>query len=196
MLDCSFCGKQCKNGNSHRNHERCCPKNPNRNYKNGMSGKTAWNRGLTKEDPRVLKGAEKLAQVLKGVPPNYIWTEERRKAKSEWRKKLHQEHPEMHPNRKLAGNRSKMSYPEKIAYDWLQQNKVQFEHQKKIGNYYPDFVVGNLIIEIDGEYWHNPEKDKIKDDFFISLGYNIYRIKAKEIIELKLKELLGVGKSG
>ena len=196
MFNCSFCDKLCKNPNSHRNHERCCPSNPNRNYKNGMLGKTAWNRGLTKQDPRVRKGAEKLSKSLKGKPSKVIWTEEMRKAKSEWRKQLHKDHPEMHPNRKLAGNRNKMSYPEKVAFDWLQENKVQFEHQKKIGNYYPDFVIGNTIIEIDGEYWHCPEKDKIKDDFLMSLGYSVHRIKAKDFIEQRLKELLGVGKSG
>lgn len=29
MLLCRFCGRECKNNNSHRNHERLCPVNPN-----------------------------------------------------------------------------------------------------------------------------------------------------------------------
>lgn len=29
-MECSFCGKICLNNNSHRNHERTCPSNPNR----------------------------------------------------------------------------------------------------------------------------------------------------------------------
>ena len=57
-LYCRYCSKECKNINSLKNHERCCRKNPNRNYKNGMLGKQAWNKGLTKEtDERVAKGA-------------------------------------------------------------------------------------------------------------------------------------------
>ena len=60
MLACSFCAKDCKSSNSLKNHERCCPNNPNRNYKNGMSGKSAWNKGLNKEDVRVKTLSEKL----------------------------------------------------------------------------------------------------------------------------------------
>lgn len=64
-----------------------------------------------------------------------------------------------------------------------------FLHQKKIGEYYPDFVVGNLIIEIDGEYWHNPTVDAEKDKMFNSLGYTVKRIKAKQRIEEELENL-------
>jgi hypothetical protein len=58
MFTCVYCSKVCKNDNSHRNHERQCPKNLNRIYKNGMTGKTAWNKGLTvATDERVAKNA-------------------------------------------------------------------------------------------------------------------------------------------
>jgi len=58
MFTCVYCSKICKNDNSHRNHERQCPKNLNRIYKNGMTGKTAWNKGLTvATDERVAKNA-------------------------------------------------------------------------------------------------------------------------------------------
>ena len=43
MLICQFCMKECKNKNSLAQHERCCPSNPNRNYKNGMFGKKGTN---------------------------------------------------------------------------------------------------------------------------------------------------------
>lgn len=49
MLDCQHCNKVCKNKNSHTQHERTCPKNVNRNYTNGMTGKRAWNKGNTAE---------------------------------------------------------------------------------------------------------------------------------------------------
>lgn len=190
-MKCKYCEKECINLNSHRNHERLCPNNALRSYKNGMSGKTPWNKGLTKDDPRVLSHSIKVSNTLKGKPSKVIWTEEMRKAKSEWRIKLHKEHPESHPNRKLAGNRKKMSYPEQVAYDWLVKNGVKFEHNKKIGNFYPDFVIGNIIIEIDGERWHSAEKDQKKDKFFNSMGFIVYRIKARQKIEEELS-LLGV----
>lgn len=55
MLNCVHCNKECKNANSHRNHERTCPSNLNRVlHTNGMTGKPSWNKGLTIEtDERV-----------------------------------------------------------------------------------------------------------------------------------------------
>lgn len=188
---CQYCSKECKNANSHRNHERCCPLNKNRVYKNGMTGKAAWNKGLTKEDPRVRKNAESVSKSTKGRKGR-SWTEEQKKAKSEWRKQYHKDHPEAHPNRRLANNRVKMSYPEKVAFDWLTENKIQFEHQKRVGKYYPDFIIGNTIIEIDGERWHDKEKDKIRDCFLSENGYTVVRIKAKELIEARLSQIFSV----
>ena len=58
-LECQFCGKECKNANSLRNHERLCKKNPDRQFPAGIAsfntkGRTAWNKGLSKEtDERV-----------------------------------------------------------------------------------------------------------------------------------------------
>lgn len=43
---CKFCQKKCLNDNSLRNHERLCPKNQNRVYKNGMTGKRGSNQFL------------------------------------------------------------------------------------------------------------------------------------------------------
>lgn len=147
---------------------------------------------MTKADPRVARYSEKVSIAMKGKPNNTVWTDEMRKAKSDWRKKLHEEHPEMHPNRKLAGNRSKMSYPEKVAYECLQSLGISFEHQKRIDGFYPDFVIGSIIIEIDGERWHNPEKDSIRDKKLNDAGFTVFRIKSKENIQQRIKEIISV----
>lgn len=191
-MECKYCQKLCKNDNSLRNHERLCKKNPNRQESNFKFISAPWNKGLTKEDPRVAKNAENVSKALLGKPNKMIWTDERRRAKSEWRKKLHAEHPETHPNRRLAGNKKKMSYPEKIAYDFLTSMEIEFEHNKKVGKYYPDFVIGNLIIEIDGARWHDAERDQIRDAELLEMGYVVKRIDTKEHIENKLKEFLSV----
>lgn len=41
--NCKFCGKECKNQNSLRNHERCCKQNP-KHYK--PKPRAGWNKGL------------------------------------------------------------------------------------------------------------------------------------------------------
>jgi len=191
MFICCFCQKECKNNlNSLRNHERLCALNPNKQKSNlDRKGIPAWNKGLTKDDPRVAKNGENVSKALKGKP-TYKWTDEQRKARSEWRKNLHKEHPETHPNRRLAGNRNKMSYPEKVAFDFLTKMGIIFDHQKQVGKYFPDFIIDNVIIEIDGERWHDVEKDKVRDDFLTKAGYTVNRIKAKDRIEEKIKDIL------
>lgn len=47
-------------------------------------------------------------------------------------------------------------------------------------------MIGTLIIEIDGEYWHSKEKDSIRDRQLIDLGYTVFRIQSKERIEDRL----------
>ena len=49
MRVCRYCGKECKNDNSHRCHERTCPKNSERKYVSHTVGVVAWNKGLTKD---------------------------------------------------------------------------------------------------------------------------------------------------
>ncbi|MBR0342333.1 MAG: hypothetical protein IJH64_08835, partial [Oscillospiraceae bacterium] len=131
---CKFCGKVCKNQNSLRNHERLCPSNPERNYVSHTLGKTAWNKGLTKEtDPRVKKNSESVSIAMKNSELvkehlSNMWTDELRQKQSERKKKLYSEHPEKHPNVKLADNRGKMTYPEQLTFDWLNEHSIQNEH--------------------------------------------------------------------
>jgi len=188
--------------NSLRNHERLCPNNPTRKYVSHTLGKPSWNKGLSKDTNESLKNASiKLTQKYKSgeitarspVCHKEYWTEEKRKEKSEWRKKLHRDFPETHPNRKLAGNRKKMSYPEQVAFDFLTRHNIAFEHNKKIDKYFPDFVIGKIIIEIDGVQWHDKEKDRIRDKIISSYGYSVVRILYSENIEQRLTEILGVG---
>ena len=194
---CKFCLSEKHNHNSLRNHERLCKNNPNKQessfkkYNENRDG--PWNKGLTKDtDSRVKQNGVAVSSIKKGIAPSFIWTEDLRKEQSERKKKLYKEFPEKHPNRKLANNKSKMSYPEKIAYEWLISKSIEFSHNKKIDRFYPDFVVNNTIVEIDGEYWHDIEADKNKDGIFNSLGYIVYRIKAKENIEKRLEEIFSV----
>jgi very-short-patch-repair endonuclease len=99
-------------------------------------------------------------------------------------KKLHEEHPETHPNRRLAKNKDKWTYPERVAAKCLEDLGVGYTYNKKIDKYYPDFLLDNtnIIIEIDGEQWHDADKDAIRDKRLNDLGYIVYRIKAKSDI--------------
>lgn len=167
---------------------------------------SSWNKGLTKEiDERIAKNAKHVSESLqKTIASGYVnptwnglyWTEEKRKEQSERKKKLYAEHPEKHPNRKLANNRAKMNYLEKISYDWLIQNKISFEYQKEFilddTKRFVDFYIPSkhLFIEIDGEYWHpiGNEADRIKDEIAIKHGFETLRIRPKNGVIDQLKQ--------
>lgn len=204
---CKFCGKVCKNANSLRNHERLCKLNPEHQVsswvKFNKEREHAWNKGLTKEtDERVRKYAETFSSnIKKGITKQYdqslIWTEERRKEQSERKKKLYAEHPEKHPNAKLSGNRGKMTYPEQLAFDWLNEHSIKNEHNyhfvSEQFNRYVDFYLPdlNVFIEIDGEYWHkDKQKDINKDADAAKHGIKTIRIKPKLNVLKQLEESL------
>lgn len=199
-LFCTFCNKECKSKKSLESHSRLCKQNPNRKIFL-PSGNIPWNKGLTKEtDDRILFLSKKTSKTLKEkyssgfrtiAQSKEFWNEERRNLKSREKIEHYKNFPENHPNRKLSGNRKKITYPERVAYDWMIRNNVSFEHQKKIDKYFVDFCIGNIIIEIDGERWHSEgnEKDLIRDLNLKKLGYEIFRIKSKENIEKRLEDI-------
>jgi len=113
------------------------------------------------------------------TPPS----EKTKKKMSISRKKLLKDKPELHPNRLLAGNRSKMSFPEKLAFDFLKKEKIEFIHNALIGKYFVDFLIGDVAIEVDGERWHDAKKDSIRDKEISLHGVKIFRFKAKDVVK-------------
>ncbi len=71
--------------------------------------------------------------------------------------------------------------------DLLLKNGVKFEKQKPLINKYRVdlFVKPDLVIECDGDYWHNrpgsKEKDKIRDKNLKECGYKVLRFWQHEI---------------
>ena len=196
---CKFCGKVCKNANSLRNHERLCKENPNRQesafVKYNAERESSWNKGLTKEtDPRVKKMAETMSREIQaGLIHNYdhkkVWTKELRQKQSKQRKEYYLKHPEKHPNVLVAGALNKMTYPEKLVFEYLTNNNIEFKHNWyfKTDKFtrYIDFYIEKLklFIEVDGEYWHkDKQKDIDKDNDAINYGYNTLRLKPKTVI--------------
>ena len=208
-LNCKYCGKLCKNRNSLAQHEIRCKANDNA-LKIVTSGNKlshpAWNKGLTKEtDERVAKTAENVSKTLQqkvtdGWKPFFateeFWTEEMRTKRSEEKIQLFKEHPELHPNRRLASNKV-MTYPEQIAANWLTKHNINYAYQYKTAfndkSRYVDFYLEEfkLYIEIDGEYWHSQheDKDKAKDLFALeNQGIKTLRIKPKLGVENQLEQ--------
>lgn len=208
-LYCKYCGKLCKNKNSLAQHEIRCPKNISElklDVPGNKLSHIAWNKGLTKNlDERVAKMSGNVKKTLQqkveaGWKPffstNDFWTAERRAKRSEEKIQLFKDHPELHPNRKLASNKV-MSYPEKVAANWFLLHNISYIYQYrtvfKDHSRYVDFFLTdyNLYVEIDGEYWHSKqkEKDNAKDLFALcEQGISTLRVSPKLGIEKQLEQ--------
>lgn len=176
---CVYCNKECKNSNSLRNHERCCPKNVNRVYKNGMTGKKGTNH-LAKGAVMSEETKKKISESSKGK----ILSEETRKKLSVARSEYMKAHPEKY--------RRKQSYMEKSFSDWLNDLNVDYETEKHFRdtninkNYFVDFIFEDrkLIIELDGnQHLKRKEHDEMRDNFLTSMGYRVIRIKHEEYMK-------------
>jgi very-short-patch-repair endonuclease len=69
-----------------------------------------------------------------------------------------------------------------LVDDALNKLNINHECQYRIGRYIADFYLPeyNLVIEADGEFWHNLpkmiEKDKRKDAYLAAHHYNLLRL--------------------
>lgn len=72
------------------------------------------------------------------------------------------------------------SYAENYFITLFEKEGIKFEREVKIGRWFADFVIGSLVVEVDGKQHDRPERaasDAIKDAFLNAQGYAVLRIK-------------------
>ena len=156
---CKYCGKECKNENSHRNHERCCPANADRNYRNYSTGH---------------KGANHFTKAKEqGLPPPPISEETREKWRVSSAGRRHSEESKKHlseiaKKNHFGGHTSKQrimyngvqlhsSYETKLAIDldtnsiaWTRPAPMHWLDDKgEDHRYYADFYLPDYDIYLD-----------------------------------------------
>ncbi len=72
------------------------------------------------------------------------------------------QNPEIH-RKALLNSGKRITHLNKLIYDALNKNKIKYTKeyfiQNKTKKYFYDVRIGNILIEINGDYWHaNPEK--------------------------------------
>jgi very-short-patch-repair endonuclease len=88
-----------------------------------------------------------------------------------------------HPNKILAYNHSRRTFPEMIMANALRKNKIKFNEQQHVGKFFPDFVIKNIIVEVDGEKWHTDKQYKYNRDRYLRRrGYHILHFSATAVI--------------
>ena len=87
ILKCKYCGRECKNENSLRNHERLCKQNPNRQKSNFIE----YNK---RKQNKEIKGTNQYIKARElGLPDPVISEETRQKLAKIWKdKKFSEEH--------------------------------------------------------------------------------------------------------
>ena len=103
--------------------------------------------------------------------------------------RTYKEKPEILENRKSSGiNQHSKTYTsiERRIAEVLLARGLSFLHNFKVGRYYVDFILmDDVVIECDGEYWHEA-KDKTKEDkrerFLHDKGYYTFHFAGRRIL--------------
>lgn len=75
------------------------------------------------------------------------------------------------------------SVKEEKMYELLNENFNKVERQHEINGYFYDFKIGDLLIEVDGYYWHKvieDTNDETKRRLAKQNGYDLYRVEENE----------------
>jgi very-short-patch-repair endonuclease/predicted nucleic acid-binding Zn ribbon protein len=102
----------------------------------------------------------------------------------ETRKKLSENAIRLHAEGKIhawpSRSGKKPSYAEQYFIDLFENEKIKFEREVPLGRWYVDFLIGDLVLEVDGkqhDYEDRAASDKLKDEYAKSQGYKVLRIK-------------------
>lgn len=193
MYICQYCNKECKNSNSHKNHERTCPSNPNRKYNNGMLGKKGANQWTkAKETGIEYKISEESRKKWSESSSKYRHTERTKEIISEKRKKFLEENPDKVPY--VLNHHSKISYPEQYFLDCFSDISENKKFRFRVHTYELDFAnpKEKLYLEIDGEQHYLDkrivEHDKKRNEKLLQLGWQGIRVRWADFRRLTEKE--------
>ncbi len=74
---------------------------------------------------------------------------------------------------------------ERQTREWLTTLNVAFVQHARVCGFWVDFLVDDLVIECDGQFWHGregiPERDEMKDRTWRAAGYRVLRLPEAQI---------------
>ena len=195
-LNCSFCGKLCKNRNSLSNHERLCRLNPDKQAsaieRYNISDHQVWNKGLTVESDERVKQHALSRKGREGTFKGKHHSDSAKQKLREARLNYLSRNPDKVPS--LLNHSSKTSYPELYFSELFEIENIPLKHHKQISYYQLDFYNEEcmLDIEIDGEQHYVDERivesDKRRSRYLEDLGWTVFRIRWAEYQRMSLQE--------
>lgn len=87
---------------------------------------------------------------------------------------------------------------ERQVIKWLTELDIPFKREVSIGKFYADFLIGKLVVEVNGRQWHKledlrqgqKERDKGKYRAFSELGYTVMVLPESDIVSGEAKNIL------
>lgn len=153
---------------------------PNHGFKNGT--RSAWNKGLTKEDDaRIMTQSLKQTGRL-GTMKGRKHTDTSKKKMSENRIKFLRDNPDKVPY-KLNHYSKGSSYAETYWRSILDENRLVYKEQYCVGLYRLDFAFPEILLdlEIDGDQHYLDERvlksDERRTAYLTALGWTTIRVK-------------------
>ena len=193
---CKYCGKECKNSNSLKNHERLCKENPNRQessfvkYNKDKNAKHSNRYIKAKEENRQITISEETKNKVSNIWKNHKHSQETKDKISNSRKKYLEEHPDKIPFK--LNHSSKQSYPEQYFEELFEKENIPLLNHKQVGRYELDFYNEDLMkyVEIDGEQHYSEymiEHDIERTLYLENLGWKGIRIRWSEYQKLNFE---------
>lgn len=85
----------------------------------------------------------------------------------------------------VTSNQPRVSSIEVATAAWLDERGINYRQQVRVGRFVADFVVGNTIVEVDGDYWHSLPKVIARDErkrlAYRRAGFRLIRIPEHEV---------------
>lgn len=212
-MECKFCGKFYKTAGNKCKHEKHCDKNPNKEplSEKWLQSMHNMNRDfLQKSDTFTCRfcgcslnttksgfanheaSCEKNPNKRKGAFAGLKHSEETKKKISDGCKKAHDE-----GRGHTWTNRYKNpSYAEQWLYGFLDANNIKYEKEVPFKGFFLDVVVGNKVVEIDGEQHYDAtrfpeqiERDKRKDQLLKENGFEELRLRWSLVQSDKISQI-------
>lgn len=195
---CRYCGRECKNANSLRNHERLCKLNPNYQI-NPMKNKIPWNKGRKGGENQYTKAKKEGRPIPEyNRKPTFLGRHHTEETKRKISKSISLNN---HGGRCKWYNYNGINLQgtwelaiakklDQFSISWIKTKEKRYileyiDNNKKLHSYNPDFYLKdyNCFLEIKGYWWG---KDKRKMELVMQQNPNV-KIK---IIEKDLFALL------
>ena len=169
----NYCSLACSNI-GHRAHKDEWVKPLNESQREGLKLGQAYFRGKkASEYPTLARKIEAIAASRRGKPnPEH----------AERLRRYYAEHPEKHVCY-LVGQKGHETGIERAMRMALTDAGIAFAPQYHIGRYWVDFAIPShhLAVEVDGAYWHDAERDAVRDSNLTAMGWSVVRFSEAQV---------------